>query len=65
MKRNTRGYDAYLEGAIACDTGLPRTTKVHMDSRYLRLRWLEGWHQTNNFRQRNMQRQGESDKLRG
>ena len=57
MSKHTRSYQAYTEGARACHQGLSMITNVYMDNRYLRSCWLDGWNQTNAFRENNLMKQ--------
>jgi hypothetical protein len=54
MRKRPRGYQVYAEGAKACHEGLPRTTRVYRNDRYLKSCWLSGWDNTNAFRQNNL-----------
>jgi hypothetical protein len=49
-----RGYTAYSDGGKACASGLPRSTRVYTNDKYLRKYWLDGWDATRAFRRQNL-----------
>jgi hypothetical protein len=54
MSPGKLGYQAYADGGKAFASGLPRSSRVYMDDKYLRKSWLDGWDATHAFRQQNL-----------